>query len=54
MGGFAVGRHVRKKAENYELRETQSSYVVLFENEKSDIECGNLWLWKLYNDISDS
>jgi hypothetical protein len=53
MGGFAVGRHVHKNSGNYELRETQSAYDILYENEKIDSDSGNLSDWKINDDISD-
>lgn len=42
MGGFAIGRKIRKSAEGFELREPQSTYKVLFGVEKNDIEGKNL------------
>jgi len=53
MGGFAVGRHVQKDSGNDELRETQSAYDILYENEKIDRDSGNLWDRKINGDISD-
>ena len=47
MGGFGVGRQIRKNGENFELREPQSPYNVVFDAEKSDIDGENLWFWNL-------
>ncbi len=46
MHSFAIGRRVRKKAEGFELRESQSPYKAPFYTEKSDMEGKNLWFWK--------
>jgi len=43
MCNFASGRRVRKKAEGFELRESQSPYKAFFDTEKIDIEGKNLW-----------
>lgn len=45
MRSFAIGRRVRKKAEGFELRESQSPYKAFFDTEKNDIEGKNLWFW---------
>jgi hypothetical protein len=45
MRSFATGRRVRKKAEGFELRESQSPYKAFFDSEKNDIEGKNLWFW---------
>jgi len=45
MRSFAIGRRVRKKAEGFELRESQSPYKTFFDTEKIDIEGKNLWFW---------
>jgi len=43
MRSIAIGRHVRKKAEGFELRESQSPYKGFFDTQKSDIQGKNLW-----------
>ena len=48
MRSLAIGRRVRKKAESFELRETQSSYNAFLDTEKSDMDGENLWYWN-YN-----
>ena len=45
MRSLAIGRCVRKKAENFELRESQSPYKSFFDTGKIDIEGKNLWFW---------
>ena len=45
MGSFGVGRQIRNNGENFELRETQSSYNAVFDAEKKDIDGENLWFW---------
>ena len=45
MRSFAIGRRVRKKAEGFELRESQSPYKAFFDTEKVDMEGKNLWFW---------
>ena len=45
MRSFAIGRRVRKKAEGFELRESQLPYKAFFDTEKNDIEGKNLWFW---------
>ena len=45
MRSFAIGRRIRKKAEGFELRESQSLYKAFFDTEKNDIEGKNLWFW---------
>jgi hypothetical protein len=45
MRSFAIGRRVRKKAEGFELRESQSPYKAFFDTGKNDIEGENLWFW---------
>jgi hypothetical protein len=45
MRSFAILRLVRKKAEGFELRESQSPYKAFFDTEKIDIEGKNLWFW---------
>ncbi len=45
MRSFAIGRRVRKKAEGFELRESQSPYKAFFDTGKNDIEGKNLWFW---------
>jgi hypothetical protein len=45
MRSFATGRRVRKKAEGFELRESQSSYKAFCDTKKIDIEGKNLWFW---------
>jgi len=45
MRSFAIGRHVRKKAESFELRESLSSYKAFFDTKKKDIAGKNLWFW---------
>ena len=45
MRSFAIGRRVRKKAEGFELRESQLPYKAFFDTEKVDIEGKNLWFW---------
>ena len=42
MRSFAIGRRVRKKAEGFELRESQSPYKAICDTEKIDIEGKNL------------
>jgi putative transposase len=42
MGGFAIGRQIRKSAKGFELREAQPVYNAFFEAEKNDIEAENL------------
>jgi len=37
MRGFAIGRRVQKKAEGFELRESQSPYKAFFDTEKVNI-----------------
>ncbi len=41
MRTLAIGRHVRKRADAFELRETQSAYNAFFHAEKIDIEGEN-------------
>ena len=50
---FAIGRGVQKKAEGFELRESQTSYNAFFDIEKINIEGKNLWLWSEYNVFSE-
>ena len=45
MHSFAIGRRVRKKAEGFELRESQSLYKAYFDTEKNDMEGENLRFW---------
>ena len=45
MGGSAVGRQIRKKAESFALRESQELYNAVFDAKKSDIDSKNLWFW---------
>jgi putative transposase len=45
MRSSAIGRHVRKKAEGFELRDSQSPYKAFFNTEKIDIAGKNLWFW---------
>jgi REP-associated tyrosine transposase len=45
MGGFAIGRQIRKSTEGFELREPQRVYNPLFRVENKDIEGENLWFW---------
>ncbi len=45
MHSFPTGRRVRKKAEGFELRESQSPYKAFFDTEKIEIEGKNLWFW---------
>ena len=45
MRSFAIGRRVRKKAEGFELRESQLPYKAFFDTGKFDIEGKNLWFW---------
>jgi hypothetical protein len=47
MGGFAIGRQIRKNAEGFELREPQPVYNALLEVEKNDIEGKNLYFWDI-------
>ena len=47
MGGFAIGRKLRKSAGGFELREPQPDYNVVFKGEKSNIEAENLWFWNI-------
>ena len=45
MRSLAIGRQVRKKAQGFELRESQSAYKDYFDTEKIDIAGKNLWFW---------
>jgi hypothetical protein len=45
MRSLAIGRRVRKKAEGFELRESQSPYMAFFDTGKNDIEGKNLCFW---------
>ena len=45
MGGFAIGRKVKKGKQGFELREPQSVYNPLFKVENEDIEGENLLFW---------
>jgi putative transposase len=45
MRSLAIGRQVRKKAQDFELRESQSAYKDYFDTEKVDIAGKNLWFW---------
>ena len=47
MGGFAIGRQIRKGVQGFELREPQSIYNSFFEVEKKDIEGENLRFWSI-------
>jgi REP-associated tyrosine transposase len=47
MGGFAIGRQIRKNAEGFELREPQPAYNGFLEVEKNDIEGKNLYFWNV-------
>ncbi len=47
MRSLAIGRHVRKRADAFELRETQSTYNAFFHAEKIDIEGENQFYWKI-------
>jgi hypothetical protein len=47
MGGFAIGRQIRKNAKSFELQEPQPVYNAFFKVEKNDIETENLWFWNL-------
>lgn len=47
MGGFAIGRQIRKGVQRFELREPQSIYNSFFEVEKKDIEGENLRFWSI-------
>jgi len=53
MRSFAIGRRVQKKAECFELRESQTPYNAFSDTEKINIEGKNLWLWNEYNVISE-
>ena len=46
MRSLAIGRHVRKRADGFALRETQLSYNAFIHAEKSDIAGKNLFNWK--------
>ena len=46
MRSLAIGRKIRKKADRFELRESQLSYNGLFDTKKSDIDAENQWFWK--------
>ena len=41
----SIGRHVRKRADAFELRKTQSAYNAPFHEQKIDIEGENLIYW---------
>ena len=45
MRSFATDRQIRERADCFELRESQSPYIVPFDTEKSDIGVKNLWFW---------
>jgi len=45
MRSFATGRRVRKNAEGFELRESQSPNNAYSDTEKSDMGDKNLWFW---------
>jgi len=45
MGGFAIGRKVKKGKQGFELREPQSVYNPLFKVKNEDIEGENLLFW---------
>ncbi len=45
MGAMAIGRRVQKKADDFELRESESAYKVVFDTKKDDIDGNNLWFW---------
>jgi putative transposase len=45
MRSLAIGRQVRKKAQGFELRESQSAYKDYFDTEKINIAGKNLWFW---------
>ena len=45
MRSLAIGRHVRKKTQGFELRESQSVNKDFFDTEKIEIAGKNLWFW---------
>ena len=45
MRSLAIGRHVQKKVQGFELRESQSAYKDFFDTEKIDIAGKILWFW---------
>jgi putative transposase len=47
MGGFAIGRQIRKNAIGFELREPQPDYNAFLWVKKNDIEAENLWCWSV-------
>lgn len=47
MGGFAIGRKIRKNATGFELREPQPVYNAFLEVKKNDIEAKNFWFWNV-------
>ena len=47
MGGFAIGRKIRKNAIGFELRESQPGYNAFLGVKKNDIEAENLWFWNV-------
>ncbi len=46
LGAMAMGRRVQKKAEDFELRESESFYNALFDTKKDDIDRNSVWLWQ--------
>jgi len=46
LGAMAIGRRVQKKAESFELRESESSYNDPFDAKKNDIDGNNEWIWQ--------
>jgi hypothetical protein len=47
LGGLALGRKVRKKDGDYQLRESENSYAHDFQPEKHDIGLENTYFWNI-------
>ena len=44
-GAMAIGRRIHKKEDKFELRESESTYNVVFDANKNDIDGNNLYFW---------